>query len=718
MVRPGQVFRVAVNILQTRLPMMVRASVQRNGVEIAADHQEVKEGIPETLMLRMPPTSITGDYKLRVEGLYNSLTGGQAFLNETHLTFSQRSLTIFIQMDKPVYMQGQTVRFRAIPINTELKGFTKPVDVYLLDPHRRIMRRWLSRQSNLGTVSLSYQLSDQPTFGNWIIKVEAQNQVEEKSFVVEEYYQTRFEVNVTMPAFFFSTDPYIHGIVQANYTSGAPVRGNLTLKASFRRLDQHLSNPMDTNQLSDNPGTRDRYFNFNEYYPSWFKPKDTWDTKPVLRFFNGTYHFSYPMQELLQFDSSPEGMQVQITATVGEKFLEEVVVGYSTARIYNSSIRVNFFGGSPQVFKPAMAFDLNLVASFHDGSSLRPSQLANSLMKVRADIEMRTGGRHNLDYQDLAPSSENNAIWSTKIDLRKQLNLTDDPEKAQKILNEIGSMKVYADFVDGEQHRAQAELLMLAHESPQNKHIRVTTSTKHPTVGQYLTLHVQTNFYIDSFNYLIMSKGNVLICGQNIMQHNIKTLSIPLSPEMAPVATAVVYYVGHNGLVVADSLTVPVNGLSRNNFTVFINNRKSRTGEKVEVAIYGEPGAYVALSGVDRAFYTMQAGNELTYANVLEKMAYFGEETNGTHSHTWLYHDGDPDEIVYFPSSTFGIDVNRTFDYIGLVVFTDASIHRKPNHCNRTQVNIFSLFFLFCYLTLTVEITRKIFIPYELPNSL
>ena len=52
-------------------------------------------------------------------------------------------------------------------------------------------------------------------------------------------------------------------------------------------------------------------------------------------------------------------------------------------------------------------------------------------------------------------------------------------------------------------------------------------------------------------------------------------------------------------------------------FTVYINNRKARTGEKVEVAIYGEPGAYVGLSGIDRAFYTMQAGNELTYAKVM-----------------------------------------------------------------------------------------------------
>ncbi|KYN20816.1 PREDICTED: CD109 antigen [Trachymyrmex cornetzi] len=677
MVRPGQVYRLAVNILHSPLSMMVRTSIQRNGVELAADHQEVKEGIPETLMMRMPPTSVDGDYKLRVEGLFNSLTGGQAFLNETKLTFSQRSMTIFIQLDKPVYMQGDTVRFRTIPIDTELKAYDNPVDVYMLDPNRRIMRRWLSRQSNLGTVSLSYQLSDQPVFGDWIVQIIAQNQVEEKTFLVEEYYQTRFEVNVTMPAFFFDNDPYIYGIVQANYTSGAPVRGNLTLKASFKPLDR-IRNPSAAIEPVE------RYFNFNEYYPSWFRILNFYEERvPVLRFFNGTYHFQYPMQELLGFAPSIDGMEVTVVATVGERFLDEVIVGYSKARIFNSTTKIRFLGGSPQVFKPAMPFTLNLVASFHDNSPLRPTQLRDAMMELRADIEMRSGGRRNIDIQYPRASPEHADAWVVKMDLRKQLGL--DSDRASQILDDITSMRVHAYFTDGEGYRTQTELLLLAHESPNMKHIKISTSTESPKVGQYMIFHVQTNFYIDVFNYLIMSKGIILLTGEDNMQHNIKTFAIPLSPEMAPVATAVVYYVSRHGEVIADSLTFPVNGISRNNFTVFINNKKARTGERVEIAIYGEPGAYVALSGIDRSFYTMQAGNELSYANVISKMSHFDEETNGTHTHTWQYHDGDPDEMIYFPSSTFGIDVNRTFDYIGLIVFTDAMLHRRPDLCNRTQ---------------------------------
>lgn len=41
---------------------------------------------------------------------------------------------------------------------------------------------------------MEYDLSDQPVFGEWSIRVLAQGQVEEFTFVVEEYYQTRFEV--------------------------------------------------------------------------------------------------------------------------------------------------------------------------------------------------------------------------------------------------------------------------------------------------------------------------------------------------------------------------------------------------------------------------------------------------------------------------------------------------------------------------------------------
>lgn len=362
MVRPGHIYRVSVSVSNVRSSLVVRGSISRDGVEMTHDSKEVKANVLETLLMRVPTTSVSGEYKLRIEGLYNSITGGIAFVNETKLIFSQRSMTVFIQTDKPVYMQGENMKFRVIPITTELKGFDNAIDVYMVDPNGHILRRWLSRHSNLGTVSLEYKLSDQPVYGEWTIRVVAQGQVEEHNFVVEEYYQTRFEVNVTMPAFFFNSDPFLHGKIMANFTSGAPVKGNLTLKATIRPIgyftpknineyfrkgyigerdpndqsdpfgpeqrygeydtyNRNLYNPVidpnanvdsryggpGSSTFNNDPYSFERHFNFDEEWPFWIEKPEVYEYSrwgeqyrglPYLRFFNGTFEFQYPMREL------------------------------------------------------------------------------------------------------------------------------------------------------------------------------------------------------------------------------------------------------------------------------------------------------------------------------------------------------------------------------------------------------------------------------------
>ncbi|KAK6643489.1 hypothetical protein RUM43_004996 [Polyplax serrata] len=693
-VRPGTTYRISVMVLQAPVPLTVRANIQRNGVEQTADSKDVKEGIPETLLLRMPRTIVSGHYKLRVEGTYDSLQGGTAFVNETTLTFSQRSMTIFIQTDKPVYMQGQTVNFRTVPITTELRPFDDSVDVFMLDPNRNIMRRWLSRQSNLGTVSLSYQLSDQPVYGEWTIQIVAQGQIEEGTFLVEEYYQTRFEVNVTMPAFFFDSDKFIYGTVVANYTNGAPVRGNLTLKASIR--------PIKRGPYGDRPQPVEKFFTFDESYPFWYpRPQDNYyyyqdrssnynyygSNLPYLTFFNGVYNFKYPMSELAGSGFSLDGVELTVTATVGDRFLDEVIQGYSTARIYNSSVKVTVLGGSPQVFKPAMPFTLFIAVSYQDNTALQAERLRAGRVEVTATVGMHSGRQRIINFdprEDIKMSSQYTGVWELDVDLKSELSLGEN-RLGRGMLNDIRNLKLQVLFRDPLGQDARTEAYLATHYSPQNRHIKVTSSTQQARVGEYFILHVQSNYYMELFNYIVLAKGMILLTGQENMKATVRTFAIPLSVEMAPEATVVVYNVALNGDITADSLTFPVNGISRNNFTVFINNRKARTGKRVEVAIYGEPGAYVGLSGIDKSFYTMQAGNELTYSKVIDSMSRFDEETNGTFMFSWRSHEGNPDENVYFPSNTFGVDANRTFEYNGLIVFSDALLPRIPNYCDSSQ---------------------------------
>jgi hypothetical protein len=75
----------------------------------------------------------------------------------------------------------------------------------------------------------------------------------------------------------------------------------------------------------------------------------------------------------------------------------------------------------------------------------------------------------------------------------------------------------------------------------------------------------------------------------------------------------VIYQVAKYGEVVADSLTFPVNRISRNNFTLTLNPMKDKTGDTVEVVVLGDSGAYVGISAIDKGFFNMQVYLKLNF---------------------------------------------------------------------------------------------------------
>ena len=442
-----------------------------------------------------------------------------------------------------------------MPINTELRGLDDAIDVFVLDPNNNIMRRWLSRQSNLGIFSLEYQLADQLVFGEWTVRVETRGQVEQSTFTVDEYYQTRFEVNVTMPTFFFIKDEYINGTVMANYTSGAPVvHGNLTLKASIRPLNSRH----DVMSI-------DRYYHFEEELPFWFNPKDKFEvTVPHLKFFKGVYHFQFPIRDLR--DSYPDGFEIQVTATVGDKFLDEVIEGYSSARVINSSIKVAFLGGSPQVFKPAMPIVVYIAITYHDHSLLEKYEYTFSELRVEISGETIGGGVQSLTTLTLDPKMQKNGLWECRIDLIRLLNVS--KQRLHELMKNINALHIKAMYnyfeTDNDREAASGTLILVPHYSPQDRHIKVTTSTQDARIDENIVFHVQTNFFMKKFQYLIMSKGMILFSDEEEIEGTLKTIAIALSAEMAPTATIVVWHIGKYSDIYADSLTFPVNGISRN----------------------------------------------------------------------------------------------------------------------------------------------------------
>lgn len=62
------------------------------------------------------------------------------------------------------------------------------------------------------------------------------------------------------------------------------------------------------------------------------------------------------MYELEQLVPQLEGIEIKVTAIVGDPFYDEVVEGFSSAIVYNSSVKLQFLGPKPQVFKTSAPF--------------------------------------------------------------------------------------------------------------------------------------------------------------------------------------------------------------------------------------------------------------------------------------------------------------------------------------------------------------------------
>lgn len=357
--------------------------------------------------------------------------------------------------------------------------------------------------------------------------------------------------------------------------------------------------------------------------------------------------------------SSVDGAVLSVTAFVGERYLNLIYKGFAKAYIFTSKIKIRLLGPTPQVFKPPMPFKAYAVVSYSDGSPVPRYNFYTDTIEVKTQIYFHRGSTRSLPPVFVPMSLNEHGLWEIKINLKKDLN--NDIHQ----LNDVKyiSMEAYFKDVFGVTIRS-GELRVYSSYSPSQRLIQISTSTSKPIVSNYIIFHVRANYYVKLFSYLVVSKGIILMAGREEMTSMLKTFSFSVSSEMAPTATIIVYDIVPGGEVITDSLTFSVDGISRNNFSVALNNRKDKTGDTIEIVVLGQPGTYVALSAIDKDLFSLQVENQLNYAYVQQKMTTFDsilQQHNSSLSHVWYSRNGMLDKFLFFPTSSQGIDANRTF---------------------------------------------------------
>nr|XP_045602144.1 CD109 antigen-like [Procambarus clarkii] len=649
---PGSVYRVVVEALGPSHPLTVRAALAHDGRQVAFGKVFLQPKEISEILLKVPDSGGTGEWQLQVEGREGVTS---LFKRVASLNFQAKFLTILIQPSRPVYNAGQTVRFRAVFLTRDLKPYDDPVDVFLLDPRGRAMRRWPSYQTSHGVINLKFELPAYPLVGTWRIRVRARSQVEDKDIQVEHYFRPRFEVFVRLPLTVLTTAEYVEGVVVANMTNWRSVFGNCSIKLQFARHDYaHIP-----------ASFTDAYHEF-------------------IYGFRGYQAFSLPLWKVREKLGSDDlkDVSVRVWAAVGDSFGWWVQEGWALARLVQEEAKLTFLGDQPLIFRPGMPTSVHVFASYQDDHPLAEEELADA----QVTVVMSASGR----------SSQVEEVEVTGKQLMEGLGVA---QVTFHLPDGTQTLKVDARLVTSSGLTASATLLGALHHSPRDRHLQVETSTTDATPGEFIILHVRNNFRIEHFNFVVLSQGVVIYSGREPVDGHalatVTTFSLPASTEMAPAAHIVVWVVTQDGQLVSHALVVPVNPLGRHKVGIRWNEHKDHTGGSSEMKMLGEPGAFFAVSAVWEETYRMDAGHDLDAARVLYHM--LDLEKNDTmherRSNVSVPHvrraatrsrDGNGAKVFLFPTSMAGPDAPSTFNFSDLFVMTDADLFYHPHHASET----------------------------------
>ena len=634
-VRPAEKVRISCTILNKHWDnLIVKALIYTDEQEIVSGRQEFLANVPNTIAMIMPNNIRQARYHLRVEGLL--ATGEIKFSNHSDLIFQQKAVSILIQLDRPDYRHESILRFRCIPIYPDLSAYYGTMDVFIISPTGIILKRWENVQTNAGVVSLGYLINDAPPPGRWQVKAIVMGYEAVKEFEVYEFYQWKYEVNVSMPHYFLTTAPGVSGVVVANYTTGRAVFGRCRVIAKVK------DNSVPIEDLGD-------YTYIERFYDE----------------FNGVVDFFFSMSELLSASgrASLDQLEVYIEAQVEDPYFGDLSNGSFITTLYDPSIRLKFLGKQPKAFKPKAPYTTYVAVSQQDGTQLPLSRIRNA--NVRFTVEMN--GASSASNQSFVPIGPNSIAAFTFI-----------PDPFTQFI------AITATFVEADYEDPNTRVVERAvrYNSPSYSYIYVTSSTVQPQVGDYMIFTVKVSQPVDVVYYHIVSSSRIIFTDVLAMNNKQKTFDVGLTRDMAPSAHIVAYYIRYDGEIVADSYNFHVNASSvQNKVNMTINKRKDFTGDTIEILAYASPQSFVGFAALDESIvHLYNGGNIITELMLYDELYSFDSNANTSHQQTWNAELGFAADRIFYPSQSYAYDAFSTFAYTGLVIFTDVPVLDTLNH--------------------------------------
>ncbi|KAG9486397.1 hypothetical protein GDO78_006660 [Eleutherodactylus coqui] len=512
-----------------------------------------------------------------------------------------------------------------------------------------------------GIINMSFPLSDQPVFGEWLIFAETQGHVFNKSFAVQKYVLPKFELVINPPSFIRDINVCEKGKVLARYTFGKPVSGLLTINMTVMGVGYYR----------------------HEIGHQVLKSMEIYDSAT----------FDICAKDMMPVDFSEHFRgTVNIWATVIAVDGSKQVTFDDTTLVQKQLIDIKYTKDTRKQFKPGLPYQGKVDVTYPDGS---PAD--GVTVRIKAELTPKD----NVYTSELV--SQNGFV---------EFQIPSIPTAAQYVWLE--SKVIAIDGKSSEEQYLPNYLSISSWYSPSKCHLLIQPPDKPLLVGEDALIVLKStcpcNF---TLHYEIASRGNLVLSGKqsaNITLQRAKRASpvtfdkdfnetaeneadrrssndsevwmthvhFPVTHTMAPLSRLLIYYVRNNGEGVTDSTQILIKPAFENQVSVALSSNDSKPGDVIDIKVKATRGSCVCVSTVDKSLYLLRNGFQITPEQVFQELASFDVSdafgTGKEEGHFWWPGLGSQRRrrsSVFSWHWDITKDARFAFTETGLVVMTD-----------------------------------------------
>ncbi|NXO51475.1 A2ML1 protein, partial [Aramus guarauna] len=549
----------------------------------------------------------------------------------------------FIQTDKPIYQPGQTVKFRIVTLDEEFIALNDS------DPKNNRIEQWMNVVPQDGIADLSFQLSDEPLLGTYVINVT--NVKVYGSFSVEEYGLTKFEVIFEVPNQIYALDKTFPLRVCGRYTYGKGVQGTVHVN-----LCQKIAPFLPS---ASKPDLCQEFNNQTDKTGCFF-------ANVSLSSFSRDFRY-YQDSIVVEASLVEDGTGVQINTS------SQILISRIAATAVFEMANAYYIPGVPYRGK------IKLQDHYGNGMKNRKVYLVIKFMRRRFIKTYITDG------SGIASFNLDTTTWnSSSVSLEGRFTLEDLTHTPRK--TDFSYTNAY--------HHLQP--------------FHVTTKSfldVHPlteTLPCGLKQNIQVTFTLSrddlgedtsriGFAYYVTGKAGIVVRGQRTVQvgklNMLKgSFSIPLTftADFTPSPSLVVYTIFPNGGVTADSIRFDVALCFENQVKVGFPVKEAHPGSTVQLRLQAAPGSLCAVEAADENMFFARPESKLTSQMVygLFPAAYrhgYPAQVE-EHSHHCVQPQSTSSLLRGKPQHSFQPDIFNLFRNMGLKIFSNLVI-KKPSQC-------------------------------------